>query len=276
MSYPMQTLTYGLRRRLHELATPSEIFTLQVAAPYFHGLQPVQKTRPVDTVTIKVADNQILVKGTNGGTEVDVADGFINLHNGLHIYDYVVEKPVDWGNFRLAPKYISLYGCKISEALVSSFVAQNLQTVKQLAIDGRCSFESAKVVKMLCSAQLLAPLEKLVINDGCGASLNCWLEALIESQHPSVRAMYWEDATLMTLQINKYMFERLIRLQQENFNLEIYFNNSARIVRVEKQLSEFFDHAFDWSWKNYSSKSIKVSYGPRGSEYARYYYLREE
>uniref|UniRef100_A0A7E4W146 FTH domain-containing protein n=1 Tax=Panagrellus redivivus TaxID=6233 RepID=A0A7E4W146_PANRE len=276
MSYPMQTLTYGLRRRLHELATPHEVFALQVAAPYYHGLQPVQKIRPVDTVTITVADNKVLVKGSNGATEVDVADGFINLHNGLQFHDYVVEKPVDLGNFRLAPKYINLYGCKISEALVSSIVAQNLPTVKQLAIDGRCSFESDKVAKMLCSAPLLTPLEKLVINDGCGASLNCWLEVLIESQHASMRTLYLEDATLMTLQINKFMFERLIRLQQDNFKLEIHFNNGARIVKVEKQLSEFFDHAFDWSWKDYSSKSIKVSYGPQGREYARYYYLREE
>uniref|UniRef100_A0A7E4V6K8 Recep_L_domain domain-containing protein n=1 Tax=Panagrellus redivivus TaxID=6233 RepID=A0A7E4V6K8_PANRE len=212
MSYPMQTLTYGLRPRLHELATPKEIFTIQVAASHYHGLQPMQRIRSVDTFTITVADNQVLVKGTNGATEVDVADGFINLYNGLQIHDYVVEKPLDLDNFRLAPKYINLYGCKLSEALVGSFVAQNLQTVKQLTIDGRCTFESDKVVKMLCSAPLLTPLEKLVINDGCGASLNCWLEAIVESQHPSMRTLYWEDATLMTLQINKNMFERLIRV----------------------------------------------------------------
>uniref|UniRef100_A0A7E4ZV38 Transposase n=1 Tax=Panagrellus redivivus TaxID=6233 RepID=A0A7E4ZV38_PANRE len=72
------------------------------------------------------------------------------------------------------------------------------------------------------------------------------------------------------------MFERLIRLQQDNFNLKIYFNNSDRIVKVKKQLSEFFDHAFDWSRKDYTAKSVQVSYGPRGREYRRYYYLRDE
>uniref|UniRef100_A0A7E4UL91 FBA_2 domain-containing protein n=1 Tax=Panagrellus redivivus TaxID=6233 RepID=A0A7E4UL91_PANRE len=276
MSFPMEVLTYGLRRRLHELATCNELLTLQVAAPDYHGLQPMQQFRSVDTVTITVTDNKVVVKATNGATEVNATDGYINLRDDLQIHDFTLEESVDLGNFRLAPNYINLHGCLISEELVSSFVAQNLQTVKQLTIGGTCGIQSDKVVKMLCSAPLLTPLEKLVITDGSDASLNCWLEAVIETSHPSMRTMHWEDATLCTLQINKYRFERLIRLQQDNFKLEIYFKNSARIVKVEKQLTEFFDHAFDWAWKDYSQKSVKVSYGPRGREFTKYYYLRDE
>uniref|UniRef100_A0A7E4W7W3 SHSP domain-containing protein n=1 Tax=Panagrellus redivivus TaxID=6233 RepID=A0A7E4W7W3_PANRE len=50
MPFPLEKLQYGLRRRLRELAYPTEASALQLAAPNYSGLQPIQKVKLTDEV----------------------------------------------------------------------------------------------------------------------------------------------------------------------------------------------------------------------------------
>uniref|UniRef100_A0A7E4W6U2 CDP-diacylglycerol--serine O-phosphatidyltransferase n=1 Tax=Panagrellus redivivus TaxID=6233 RepID=A0A7E4W6U2_PANRE len=70
MPYPLEKLPYGLRRRLRELATRSEAYDLQIAAPNYIGFQPIQKVQTVAHARFLINENNNLEKLIYWGEEL--------------------------------------------------------------------------------------------------------------------------------------------------------------------------------------------------------------
>uniref|UniRef100_A0A7E4W3I4 DUF3616 domain-containing protein n=1 Tax=Panagrellus redivivus TaxID=6233 RepID=A0A7E4W3I4_PANRE len=268
MPYPLEKLAYGLRQRLRELATLSEAYDLQIAAPNYYGLQPIQKLRPVSNATFLINQNGILIKFLNDKRFLaDISDDLI-----FHIVSTTLKFEgvkqthkfsMFADNFRLVPNMLYFYDCVLKRTtFVEPFLSSLTSSITHLELDGTTTSQNA--ARAICSAPAFKNLEEFYIFKPSYPSPIFWMEALAEAKCNSLKVMYIADASLATLQIDKDFFLNFIKAQRDGFEMCICMHEETdRIKTVELRNQLLLDEHFYsvTSWKMaHNKKHVSIGF----------------
>uniref|UniRef100_A0A7E4W5L7 FTH domain-containing protein n=1 Tax=Panagrellus redivivus TaxID=6233 RepID=A0A7E4W5L7_PANRE len=220
MPYPLEKLAYGLRQRLRELATPSEAYDLQVAAPNYYGLQPIQKLRTVSTVTFLIDDEKVLNKIINDER-------------------FMPEKSDDL-MFHIVEVTLTFKGVTQNHKFSISII--------YLELDGFTTSQNA--ARAICNAPACRTLQEFSIREPTYPSPIFWMETFMEAKCTSLKMMDIEDASLETLQIDKDFFLNFIKAQRDGFAMSICMHEEMdweKTVELRNQLlGEHFERVDSW------------------------------
>uniref|UniRef100_A0A7E4ZSP9 F-box domain-containing protein n=1 Tax=Panagrellus redivivus TaxID=6233 RepID=A0A7E4ZSP9_PANRE len=241
MPYPLKKLPYGLRRRLRELATPVEAYALQIAAPNYSGLRPIQKFQSLSNVQIRVDDQKRLFISVDILTaEILQNDQFycftgtltmVNL-NPIHINTICTQ-------FLLKPSSVTFSDSTLDVQCIQNFCAQLKDNVKELRID-KCTI-TGNVAKVICDTPAFKKLQKLVLLSPL--SLSSWIEGFIEADI-SLTEFHVFHPLSSTFNFDNGTFLKYLKSHSEEFTLYIHTPNAAVYRHAEKQLEVLLGKGF--------------------------------
>uniref|UniRef100_A0A7E4W5W6 F-box domain-containing protein n=1 Tax=Panagrellus redivivus TaxID=6233 RepID=A0A7E4W5W6_PANRE len=246
MPYPLEKLRYGLRRRLRELATPTEAYDLQIAAPNYYGFQPIQKTLSVRHVWFEIDDENRLQKHvdtpeTLSETPLYIVSIQVSFTNFTP--DFKLSTILD--EFLFAPKNVCFFECDLDMAFVQSFVNAVDNSIKRFECTN-CSFTSETAAQMLCNSPAFSALKEITIYEPTIPSISTWVEALVEAECTSLKKFYVHDVPLSALEIDKNSFLKFFTAQSQGFrfgfaiSVEVELDNSA-LQLLYQLFSEHFE-----------------------------------
>uniref|UniRef100_A0A7E4VCT1 F-box domain-containing protein n=1 Tax=Panagrellus redivivus TaxID=6233 RepID=A0A7E4VCT1_PANRE len=214
MPYPLEKLPYGLRRRLRELTTPAEANALQIAAPNYYGLLPIQRVKSIDQVKFVINNDSILLL-RNGNTRMNLPRDNLVFRICLKLYinnfmlsdgsELILER------FQLAPRIVKFKDCVIDSTFIQSLVPCLEQQVSRLELNN-CTIPERKTAHIICNAKAFKLLRNLCLIH-CKTSLNSWIDGFLDA-----------------------------KAQNDNFQMQIYI--SVPFIQVQSQLKALFGSHF--------------------------------
>uniref|UniRef100_A0A7E4USS8 Uroporphyrinogen_deCOase domain-containing protein n=1 Tax=Panagrellus redivivus TaxID=6233 RepID=A0A7E4USS8_PANRE len=250
MPYPLEKLQYGLRRRLRELATRSEAYALQVAAPNYIGFQPIQKVQTVFDTTFYIDRENNL--------EIIISPEYPTPTDSHEIPLWIVNHEIEIVNFTpkyqlntildgfwLLPMKLYIYHCVLDMKFIQRLLNAIHNRIDNLWLLP-CSFTSIKTAKMLCNAPALRAIKEFVIKEPTFPSATWWIKAFVEAGCTSLKSFDVINAPFSVFDIDRNIFLKFIKAQRNGFRLT--FNMSAEEglhMPAEDRIKELFDEYFE-------------------------------
>uniref|UniRef100_A0A7E4USW2 F-box domain-containing protein n=1 Tax=Panagrellus redivivus TaxID=6233 RepID=A0A7E4USW2_PANRE len=288
MPYPLEKLAYGLRRRLRELATPSEAYDLQIAAPNYIGLQPIQKVQLVPFAEFWIDEEGNLGKSLhpecwpknshkkpgNSTPEQSRAVPLYIVSRDLQIRIFKENFKMDLipDYIRLSPKTLYFFDCVLNMAFIESFLKAVDNTIDNITITP-CSFTSDNAAKMLFNAPACSVLEHITVTEPSFPLLTWLIETFVEAKRTPLKSFSVYNATISIFKIDKDVLLKFIKAQCENFQLVIFMSDETDWQSALELMKKLFDDQFDRCDKVHYSLKKKLVYIGNDNPYVNCYYI---
>uniref|UniRef100_A0A7E4ZRA1 Methyltransf_21 domain-containing protein n=1 Tax=Panagrellus redivivus TaxID=6233 RepID=A0A7E4ZRA1_PANRE len=284
MPYPLEKLPYGLRRRLRELATRSEAYALQVAAPNYTGFQPVQKIQLVPVAEFSIAESKLQKHlypdyWPQNYHKITVQPTSENSHEAplyivsrdLQIRDFNPNFKLSLilDDFRFEPKEeLNFYDCHLDTAFIESLLHAVYSPIDHISFYASVITEDA--AKMVFNAP---GLKKITINEPSFPPAIWWIEALAEEKCTDLKEFTVYDAQVSIFEIDKGILHKFIKAQRDDFELVIIMEEQLRWHSVIEPLKKLFNEEFKISNIENDSLKKKVTIGFEENSHEDWYYI---
>uniref|UniRef100_A0A7E5A1I6 FBD domain-containing protein n=1 Tax=Panagrellus redivivus TaxID=6233 RepID=A0A7E5A1I6_PANRE len=242
MPYPLEKLAYGLRRRLRELATRSEAYAFQIAAPNMAGLQPIQKVSPKFDIMLAIDEDVKLLLRFNNNIIPLQSDPFFRSSLSLEIRNFkLADSPqLILERALLSPQIVHFTNCIINSTFIRTLLSRMEGQVRNICFH-HCIIPEKKVAKIFCNANAFKSLEYLIFNHS-KTSMAGWIDGFLEAKTSTLREFRVKDNSASVFQINKKKFLQFFKAQHYLFKMDITI--SDRIIKTEKQMKALFGRHF--------------------------------
>uniref|UniRef100_A0A7E4ZWN4 F-box domain-containing protein n=1 Tax=Panagrellus redivivus TaxID=6233 RepID=A0A7E4ZWN4_PANRE len=241
---------YGLRRRLRELATPSEAYALQIAAPNYSGLQPIQMCQAVTHVKFSMNQHSKLsitenILHTRITRDLDLADNSFYCTQAISIQKFsLTDSPrLILDRFRLAPTCLCFEHCVIDASFLQQLVAHMERPLLILTFNN-CTIQSETVATYTCDA--FKSLTDLTLNY-CeppaverASSFPLFLDAFLQMYCTTLEYVDIYSNSLSVLDIDKNKFLTLFMAQRKETSLMFVLNFVPNQQELENKLNTLF------------------------------------
>uniref|UniRef100_A0A7E4ZZ55 F-box domain-containing protein n=1 Tax=Panagrellus redivivus TaxID=6233 RepID=A0A7E4ZZ55_PANRE len=274
MPYPIEKLQYGLRRRLRELATPAEAYALQIAAPNYSGLQPIQMCQSVDDVEFCMNQHSKLsiigrILYTNGTRHLNLADNRIYGPKTISVNNFsLTDSPrLILDQFRWAPTGLDFDNCIIDASFIQQLAAHMERPLLTLSLHN-CSIQSETV------ATYKAYCEPPAVKGA--SSFPLFLDAFLQMNCTTLEHVDIYSNSLSVLDIDKDKFLTLFMAQRKETTFMFVLTCTPNEQEFEKKLNILFsDQHYErlLTSSPVKEKKIYVGFADCYDCEARYFYV---
>uniref|UniRef100_A0A7E4VGV3 F-box domain-containing protein n=1 Tax=Panagrellus redivivus TaxID=6233 RepID=A0A7E4VGV3_PANRE len=243
MPFPLEKLPYGLRRRLRELATPAEANVLQMAAPKYCGLHPIQRVQRIDHVEFVInSDSNLLLRCWNTAMSLPKDDLVFRISMELHINNFMLSDSPQLilERFLLAPGTVKFMDCIIDSIFIQNLVACMERQVSMLHFIN-CTIPERKTAHIICNSNAFKSLKTLILSH-VKTSLNSWMDAFLQTKSCTLNYFAISNASPTVFKVNKYKFHKFFKKQKSVFRMHIYLN--VPVIQAETQIKTLFGSYF--------------------------------
>uniref|UniRef100_A0A7E4VD87 FTH domain-containing protein n=1 Tax=Panagrellus redivivus TaxID=6233 RepID=A0A7E4VD87_PANRE len=276
MPFPLHALDYGSRCRLRELATPGEAYELQLAAPDFNGLKPIQEIHSPYLALVEFTfgeNNALMAKAyplftfdaneLYNITSVIVFKNVTSDHNAQLIFDKFSIDPwqLDFKNCYLTPKFLQDISAKIIRDKI------NLQFGKD------CTFHGGVTLELICT--LFKNIHILRLSDN-GLLDRTWIDVLLAANCNEMTRLEINDTSIEVLSVEEGQLIKFYKEKPKLFTIFITLKEDCDASKVQQALDRLFSERFWCLEKAGQPGRVIISWVSPGCSHRCYYKLRKD
>uniref|UniRef100_A0A7E4V3G1 F-box associated domain-containing protein n=1 Tax=Panagrellus redivivus TaxID=6233 RepID=A0A7E4V3G1_PANRE len=193
MPFPFYALHYDHCYRLRKLATPGELYELQLAAPFLAGLKPIQKLDIFDAINVFINHKNEFEAKFFDPNELCASKTTLELNNNnfniCNDWLYITSFSSHDSAQRIFD-YFSITDCKMFRFKNCGITAQFLEDIKRKTkyVERlsfvNCTFENNITPNFICAT--FKTLKMLKFDRGCPAEGN-WIEAFVAAKYSGIQ-----------------------------------------------------------------------------------------